>query len=300
MTKNDITSEHAYLTTAEVAEYLRLGERKIYDLVRQEAMPCVKITGKLLFPRQAIDLWLMNHLEGDQQASQPVPQVLAGSHDPLLDWSVRESRADLATLIQGSGDGVKRLLRGEAMVAGLHLLEPRTGEYNHPQQLGLGGMRDLVILHWARRRQGLLLRPESAGKLKSMADLTRARVRVAQRQPEAGAYILFKWLLSREGIDDKHLCLSDHPYLSEEDLALAVREGVVDTGLAVEAVARRHQLKFIPLHEESFDLAMRRRSYFEPAVQRLMAFARTARFIERAASIGGYDVSAAGQVKYNA
>ena len=59
----------AYLTTAEAAEYLRLKERKVYDLVSQGVIPCVRVTGKLLFPRQRIDLWLMNHLEGDDAVS---------------------------------------------------------------------------------------------------------------------------------------------------------------------------------------------------------------------------------------
>ena len=69
----------AYLTTAEAAEYLRLKERKVYDLVSQGVIPCVRVTGKLLFPRQRIDLWLMNHLEGDDAVSSPTPPVLAGS-----------------------------------------------------------------------------------------------------------------------------------------------------------------------------------------------------------------------------
>lgn len=56
-------ASRAYLTTAEVADYLCLKERKVYDLVRQGAMPCVRVTGKLLFPHQSINLWLMNHQE---------------------------------------------------------------------------------------------------------------------------------------------------------------------------------------------------------------------------------------------
>lgn len=300
MTKKDMLDVHRYLTTSEVAEYLRLGERKVYDLVRQGVLPSVKVTGKLLFPRQAIDLWLMNHLEGDQQASQPVPLVLAGSHDPLLDWSAREAMTDLASLCQGSGDGARRLLIGEAMLAGLHVIDPASSHYNVPHQLGLGGMRDLVILHWAWRRQGLLLRPESAATITSLADLVRRQALVVQRQAAAGAYTLFQWLLERDGLDSQDLRLSADIALSEDDLALTVREGKADAGLAIEAVARRHGLVFIPLHEERFDLAMRRRSYFEPAVQRLMAFVRTQRFQERAVSMGGYDVSAIGQVLYNA
>jgi putative molybdopterin biosynthesis protein len=110
------------MTTAEVAEYLRLGERKVYELVRERVIPCVRVTGKLLFPRQAIDLWLMNHLESEELIVRDTPAVLAGSHDPLLEWAVRESGSDLALLLNGSVDGVRRLLANEAWVIGFHLI----------------------------------------------------------------------------------------------------------------------------------------------------------------------------------
>jgi len=68
-----------YLTTAEVADYLRLKERKVYDLVRQGHIPCSRATGKLLFPRQHIDMWVLSHLEGDQaQRQPPQPRPAAG------------------------------------------------------------------------------------------------------------------------------------------------------------------------------------------------------------------------------
>ncbi len=133
-----------YLTTAEAAEYLRLKERKVYDLVGQGVIPCVRVTGKLLFPRQRIDLWLMNHLEGDEGVSAPTPPVLVGSQDPLLEWAVKESNAELAMLCQGSGDGVQRLVDGRAMVAGMHIWHAQTERYNDPVTLGLSGMRDRV------------------------------------------------------------------------------------------------------------------------------------------------------------
>ncbi|APE29604.1 DNA-binding protein [Halomonas aestuarii] len=292
--------EHAYLTTAEVADYLRLKERKVYDLVRQGGIPCVRVTGKLLFPRQGIDLWLMSHLEGDQASSRPVPLVLAGSQDPLLEWAVRESAAGLALLCHGSGDGVRRLLSGEAMVAGLHLLDERQGDYNRPEALGLAGMRDLVMVRWARRRQGLLLAPDNPLGITSLEDLAGGRVRVAHRQPDAGAHRLLTWLLARAGVDPDGLRFAAHPSLSEDDLALAIRQGEADAGLGVEAAARRQGLAFVPLHQETFDLAMRRRSYFEPPVQRLLAFAREPRFAERAEALGGYDIGESGAVMYNA
>ncbi|WP_163557345.1 helix-turn-helix transcriptional regulator [Halomonas sp. NO4] len=295
-----VSTPHAYLTTTEVADYLRLKERKVYDLVRQGQIPCTKVTGKLLFPRHSIDLWLMNHLEGDQPSQRPVPRVLAGSQDPLLEWAVRESDAGLALLCHGSGDGVQRLLGGEAMLAGLHLLDPGSGRYNAPEALGLSGMRDLVVVHWARRRQGLLLPPGNPAGVVALPDLARGDLVVARRQPGAGAERLLHFLLAEAGLAPEALAWAAHPALSEDDLALAIRQGTADVGLGVEAAARRHGLAFLPLHEERFDLALRRRSYFEPPVQRLLAFAREARFRDQAAALGGYDVSELGAVTYNA
>jgi len=52
--------------------------------------------------------------------------------------------------------------------------------------------------------------------------------------------------------------------------------------------------------QEHFDLAMRRRHYFEPAMQRLLAFARSERFVQRAEALGGYNISELGNVVYNA
>ncbi|GGY01623.1 DNA-binding protein [Litchfieldella qijiaojingensis] len=289
-----------YLTTAEVADYLRLKERKVYDLVKQGQIPCTKVTGKLLFPRQSIDLWLMNHLEGDQQSRRPVPWVLAGSQDPLLEWALRESDAGLAMLCQGSGDGVQRLITGDAMLVGVHVIDPDSGRYNEPQLLGLAGMRDLVMVRWAVRRQGLLVAPGNPQSIESLRDLGHGDLVVAHRQAGAGAERLLRYLLAKAGLDHATLNLAEHPALSEDDLALAIRHGEADVGLGVEAAARRQGLDFVPVHEECFDLAMRRRSYFEPPVQRLLAFTREARFCERALAMGGYDLAAHGEVIYNA
>ncbi len=300
MTRNDDQRLSPYLTTAEVAAHLRMKERKVYDLVRQGLIPCTRATGKLLFPRDSIDLWVMSHLKGDQAPRDPIPPVLAGSHDPLLDWAVREAGCDLAFLCNGSGDGVQRLLRDEAMIAGLHVIDPGTGAYNSPEQLGLAAMRDVVIIHWARRSQGLLLQPGNPAGIHGLEDLPSTGVRVAHRQRAAGTDTLFHWLLEQRGIDAAVLRFTPHPSLSEDDLALSIREGEADAGLAVEAAARRHGLDFIPLHEESFDLAMRRRVYFEPRVQRLLAFAHSDRLRSRAEAMGGYDMAEFGSVVYNA
>lgn len=290
----------AYLTTAEVADYLRLKERKVYDLVSQGVIPCVRVTGKLLFPRQRIDLWLMNHLEGDDAAGLPTPPVLAGSQDPLLEWALKESGSELALLCQGSGDGVQRLLDGRAMLAGMHIWHAENQRYNDPATLGLGGMRDLVLIRWAKRQQGLLLAYDNPHRVSRFEDIARPGIRVAHRQPDAGASQLLQSFLTRDRINAKDLTWAANPSLGEDDLALAIRQGEADVGLAIETVARRQRLAFIPLQQEHFDLAMRRRHYFEPACQHLLAFAQCEQFAQHAGELGGYDISELGQVMYNA
>ncbi|MBC7181960.1 MAG: helix-turn-helix transcriptional regulator [Marinobacter sp.] len=290
----------AYLTTAEAAEYLRLKERKVYDLVSQGVIPCVRVTGKLLFPRQRIDLWLMNHLEGDDGVSAPIPPVLAGSQDPLLEWAVKESSAELALLCQGSGDGVQRLVDGRAMLAGMHIWHAEGQRYNDPAMLGLSGMRDLVLIRWAKRQQGLLLAAGNPRGIERLEDIAGPGIRVAHRQPDAGVSHLVQSLLARHRVDARQLTWAAHPSLSEDDLALAIRQDEADVGVGIEAAARRQGLAFIPLQQEHFDLAMRRRHYFEPAIQRLLAFAGSERFVKRAEALGGYDISDLGKVIYNA
>src|SRR5215471_11361036 len=80
------------LTTDEAATYLRLSERKLYELVAKGAVPCTKITGKWLFPKAALDRWLAAGIVGTPQfAYAPAPPIVGGSHDPLLEWAVHES-----------------------------------------------------------------------------------------------------------------------------------------------------------------------------------------------------------------
>ncbi len=101
-----------FLTTRELAELLRIKERKVYDLAASGQVPCSKATGKLLFPRDAIDAWVAEHSSGlERYSSLAPPNVILGSHDPLLDWALRESRCGLASYLDGSTDGLQRFAK---------------------------------------------------------------------------------------------------------------------------------------------------------------------------------------------
>ncbi len=112
--------------------------------------------------------------------------------------------------------------------------------------------------------------------------------------------VLFRHLVSEAGVDIETLNVADVEARSETDVGLAVIEGRADAGLGVRAVAHQLGLDFVPLHRERYDLLIRRRDYFENAIQQLMRFIESDTFKERAAVIEGYDVSHVGRIHFNA
>lgn len=287
------------MNTREVADYLRIKERKVYDLVREGKIPCARVTGKWLFPKSLIDDWVSQNSTGADVAPKPTAPIIAGSQDPLLDWAVRESHCGLALLPGGSLDGLARIAAGEATMAALHVLD-RSGEYNLPlvQQAELP--RDIVVLEWATREQGLVVAAGNPLGLREVSDLRTSGVRVIMRQKEAGSQILLHHLLGQAGVTPAALKTLPKPALSENDVGLAIVEGKADAGIAIRAVAQQYRLDFLKLHIERFDLVMRRRDYFEPPAQALFAFVRSPAFAARAAELGGYDVTRNGAVVWNA
>lgn len=289
------------MDTDEVAAYLRLKRRKIYELVRTKEIPCTRVTGKWLFPKQLIDRWLAENTEF--AANGPVERApasaIAGSHDPLLDWAVRESGCGMALLPGGSLNGLKRLAAGEAVVAAVHLLD-EGGEYNVGsafQRLTAGS--DVVAIQWAWREQGLVVAPDNPIGIKSLRELARRKARLIRRQEEAGSHVLLLHLLTATGLSLSELNVLPSIAHTENDLGLAIVEGKADVGLAIRSVATQFRLSFVPLQKERFDLVMHRRDYFEPPVQALLEFCRTPAFAARAADLGGYDVQGAGKVVFN-
>jgi putative molybdopterin biosynthesis protein len=157
-----------------------------------------------------------------------------------------------------------------------------------------------VLIEWAEREQGLVLAPGNPRGLHTLRDLAETRARVMAPQPGSGVYQLLEALLAQEGLSMAELALCDRPALTEGDVASAVADGEADCGLAIGAVARRFGLDFVPLHRERFDLACRRRDYFEAPLQSLFALTRTEPFAQKAAQLGYYTVRSTGNVRFNA
>ena len=288
-----------FLTTKEVATLLRIKERKVYELATDGAIPVSRVTGKLLFPRDLVEMWVQQHVEyrGGRESLREHPAVLAGSHDPLLEWALRESGSGIATFLDGSLDGVQRLAAGAALAAGLHVHDPQSGDWNRDVvATAMPGM-PVVLIEWARRRQGIVLPEGNPAGVATIGDLIGRRV--IPRQPNAGSQLLFEQLLQAEGIAVDSMTFTGPAARSETDVALAVADGKAEAGFAIESVARQLRLTFLPLAEERYDLAIWRRDYFEEPMQRLLAFAGEQALRKRAEELGGYDVSHLGAVHYN-
>ena len=291
-----------FLTTRELATLLRVKERKVYDLVATGSLPVRRVTGKLLFPRREIESWIGGSAAPREAEEPPAindhaqpPLILAGGHDPLLEWALRESRSGIAAFLDGALDGLARAERGECIAVGLHVPDPEG--WNVGTVEGRFCREPWVLIEWARRVRGLIYRPDIARPPKGLKDIR--GLRFQGRQPEAASELVLDRLLSAEKMKRADLRVVDTIERAETDLALAVAAGRADVGLGIAAAARLHNLCFLPLLEERFDLLVWRRAYFDPPFQKLAAFCREPAFAARAADLGGYDVSGFGTVHYN-
>jgi len=291
----DLSAE--FLTTRELAELLHIKERKVYDLAASGDVPCSRATGKLLFRRSEIEAWLVSKSTGTT-TNRPnrASQVVVGSHDPLLDWALRASGAELATLFDGSLDGLERFGRGEGQAAALHLYEPGKGEWNLDAVRSGFENAPVALVEFAWRERGLIVAPGAGHDMHQVADL-RGR-RVSPRQDGSGSQALLLHLMKEAGLGAGEVDWADTAR-TESEAALTVLEGQADAALGLRAMAQRLRLEFVPVMRERLDLLVDRAAWFDPPFQRFLGFCYSATFRRKAAELTGYDVSGFGTVHFN-
>lgn len=289
--------KHDYLTVRELAALLRLKERKVYDLAASGRVPCSRATGKLLFPADQIRAWIAAAQGGAVPVTAPQPRlpIVLGSHDPLLDWALRQSGSGLATGFDGSRDGLDRFVAGEGIATGLHLRDAASGVWNVPA-VQAAGTTHAALIGFARRRRGMVCRADGP-QPRDMRAL--AGLRVVPRQSGAGTQALFEGLAAEAGL------LPGQPAMAaiartEDEAVQAVQRGEADVAFGLEAVARSHGLVFHPVLWEEFALLIDRKAWFDPQLQRFRAFCQTPAFATHAANLGGYDLTPLCAVLWNA
>jgi putative molybdopterin biosynthesis protein len=229
--------------------------------------------------------------------------LAAGSHDLALDLLAAHLRAGspeftLASANVGSLAGLAALRRGEAHLAGVHLLDPATGEYNlsYVQRWGPAGRTLLVTLAW--RQQGLLVAPANPLGITGLADLGRPDVTFVNRQRGAGTRVLLDYELERLRIDPQAIQGYDREEYSHLAVGAAVVSGAAGAGLGILAAAKALGLGFIPVTSERYELAIPAANLTHPGVRRLMEELEQQRFREAVAALGGYDTSHTGEQRW--
>jgi molybdate-binding protein len=195
-------------------------------------------------------------------------------------------------------------LGGEVIAAAIHfhgegVADNANGDSNVAVVRAMPGLHDAVLVGVARREQGLLVEPNNPKGLQSLRDALASGATIAVRQPGAGAQLLLEELLARIDVSPKDLRQLEPACLTDPDLAAVIRAGHADCGIATRAAAKSAGLDS-PLLWENFDLLMRQRSFFRPAMQALTGFFGSKRLKQRAAELTGYDTAPAGQIRFAA
>jgi putative molybdopterin biosynthesis protein len=196
----------------------------------------------------------------------------------------------------GSQGGLIALRRGEAHLAGSHLLDPETGEYNLTAIRRYLPDTPVLVVALVGREQGLMVPPGNPHGLRTLADLGRADVRFVNRQRGAGTRVLLDYEIGKIGLDPAEIKGYEREEYTHLAVAAAVASGMANAGLGIAAAARALQLDFIPLFNERYELVIPQVYYFSPLLQPLLAALQDPQFRAEVAALPGYDVSAMGTV----
>ncbi len=222
-----------------------------------------------------------------------------GSHDLTLDLlaqflSLRGSRLSSGNL--GSLGGLIALQRGEAHLAGSHLLDPETGEFNLPYIERYLPDVPVVVVRLVGREQGLILAPGNPKSITGLEDIARSDLAYVNRQRGAGTRILLDYQLQQLGIKPDSIRGYQHEEYTHLAVAAAVASGRADCGLAIHAAAAALKLDFLPLYKERYDLIIPKEHYESARLMPLLQLLGDSEFQETVASLPGYSTDSMGEV----
>ena len=227
--------------------------------------------------------------------------VTIGSHDLTLDLlaqflAERAPGMRLASANVGSLGGLVALRRGQAHLAGSHLLDPETGEYNRAYvQRYLPG-REVVLVTLVEREQGFIVPAGRAGAagITGWDDLQRSDLRFVNRQRGAGTRVLLDYEMAQRGIAPQAVPGYERQEYTHLAVAAAVASGTADYGLGIRAAANALELGFVPLASERYDLVIPREYYEGELLRPLLDLLSDDDFRAAVAAMPGYDVRSMG------
>lgn len=229
--------------------------------------------------------------------------VVVGSHDMTLDLIANllkrhSPEVTLASSNVGSLGGLLALRKGNAHLAGTHLLDPETGDYNISYiNRYLQGV-EVQLLNLVYREQGLIVARGNPKGIKGLKDLGRQDVRFVNRQAGSGTRILLDWQLAKLGVDPTGIEGYQWEEYTHMAVAVDVLSGAADVGMGIHAAARALGLDFVPVITERYDLAIPMTHLQSHPVKALLAVIYTQEFKDQVMALGGYQIRDTGRVMF--
>jgi putative molybdopterin biosynthesis protein len=268
------------------------------------SMSMVRSDGVIKVParKEGVARWDVVEVLLHGQRSNVEGTILAiGSHDVSIDLLAsrikrEDSRLSLASANVGSMGGIMAVREGQAHVAGTHLLDEETGDFNVPYVLRQCSPSDVLLVHLAMREQGLMVPPGNPKNITCFEDLAREGVVFVNRQRGSGTRLLLDYQLGKAQIDTDRVTGYSREMFTHTSVAAAVAGGTADVGLGVLAAARALKLEFVPVAMERYDLLMIRSFMDHPGFGVMMNILADDEYRREVEALGGYDLSNAGEL----
>jgi len=228
---------------------------------------------------------------------------IVGSHDMALNLLIgqlqqKNPEINVNAINSGSLGGLIALQEDRADLAGIHLLDEETGEYNYPYIKHILTGREVAVIHLAYRIQGLMFIKENPRQIKGLDDLSRPDVRFINRQKGSGTRILLDMELRQHGISPSTIKGYDLELDTHIAVATSISKGEADVGLGIEAAAHTYDLDFLPLFRERYDIVIPMVIYQSKIIKPILEIIDSAEFKRTVISAGGYDTSQTGNTTF--
>jgi putative molybdopterin biosynthesis protein len=261
-------------------------------------MSLVRADGLLVIPPETsgleqgelVEVELLKPLEEIDQAI-----VFNGSHDLTIDLlSVQLKKLNPNSKIisshVGSMAGLMAIKKGEAHLAGVHLLDPESGEYNLPYIKRFLAGQEMVLYPFLKRKQGWFLPKDNPLKIESVEDIAAKQADFVNRQKGAGTRVLFDKMLREAGLTPEEIIGYSREMFSHLSVAAEVKTNGNAVGLGIFPAAKAMDLTFLPVADEDYDLVMTKLFFDSKQGQRLIEVIQSPEFKAEVDKIGGYTI----------
>lgn len=275
------------------------GAGAVMSLVRADGLLTIPAGSEGIGAGEKVRIELLR-----SQSEVDATAVIIGSHDNILDLLAnhlhkRRPIVRISSAHVGSMGGIMAIRRGEAHLAGSHLLDAATGEYNVSFIKRLLPGLPLQLINLCYREQGLIVARGNPKNICNFKDIAKEKHTFINRQNGAGTRLLTDKILQDEGLDPMAIFGYDHEEYTHMSVAAAVANGSVDTGMGIRAAANALDLDFVPVTEERYDLIVPQKHLGDGKIMAILDLIRHDHAFQAAIlALGGYNLRDCGKIMY--